>query len=498
MAGRPRSNTGGVGSRSTAHSRAQASVGPPMKVTITRSHVYPSSSMRLSIYNWRKYSRKEHTGLMGRVILPLDFLRQRVAHQEYNESLEVLYDGEAAGTIYVTFEIVREQKQPLFFGHSNTSSHCPQRAGTSSRSNSLRRRSGGSIEPASATSSATVSAIASETASPASTASFNASRSEIMRATGRSSHGTPRRRSRPQPSAHTLQLLRESLPTGWEARLSPGGEVYYANHITRTTQWQKPTEEAEASVDEAQNASIRRLESYERRSLLVSDLDVQQDDDNFGFPDEIGSPVSTPPTRPLPRSVSTIMEQAESPAPSLDDSVVELSEPRSPAALAPSSSFESNPTTPTTTPPHRRSRLVSGSPNPLSRHWSEFVVEDAQGEFPIGWEQRFTASGRPYYVDHINRSTTFTDPRQEAERRRREEALSQEAQLPQYKRDLRRKLLKLRHLVHHKQDKDAQKYGVRLSDREYRMEGTEIRVRRDHLFEDSFDTITKMTSVQLR
>ena len=40
----------------------------------------------------------------------------------------------------------------------------------------------------------------------------------------------------------------------------------------------------------------------------------------------------------------------------------------------------------------------------------------------------------------------FEDPRIAVQERRRMEALSHEAQLPRYKRDLRRKLLKLRHL----------------------------------------------------
>lgn len=33
------------------------------------------------------------------------------------------------------------------------------------------------------------------------------------------------------------------------------------------------------------------------------------------------------------------------------------------------------------------------------------------GPLPSGWEQRKTASGRIYFVDHNNRTTQFTDPR---------------------------------------------------------------------------------------
>lgn len=33
------------------------------------------------------------------------------------------------------------------------------------------------------------------------------------------------------------------------------------------------------------------------------------------------------------------------------------------------------------------------------------------GPLPAGWEVRQTTSGRYYYVDHNNRTTTFSDPR---------------------------------------------------------------------------------------
>jgi E3 ubiquitin-protein ligase NEDD4 len=35
------------------------------------------------------------------------------------------------------------------------------------------------------------------------------------------------------------------------------------------------------------------------------------------------------------------------------------------------------------------------------------------GPLPAGWEQRFTPEGRPYYVDHNTRSTTWVDPRRQ-------------------------------------------------------------------------------------
>ena len=50
--------------------------------------------------------------------------------------------------------------------------------------------------------------------------------------------------------------------------------------------------------------------------------------------------------------------------------------------------------------------LTSGARPPTERHWSEYVVDDDATDFPVGWEQRVTAAGTVYYVDHINRRTT--------------------------------------------------------------------------------------------
>ena len=36
----------------------------------------------------------------------------------------------------------------------------------------------------------------------------------------------------------------ELLPPGWESRVSPNGRIYYVDHNTRTTTWERPSVEA--------------------------------------------------------------------------------------------------------------------------------------------------------------------------------------------------------------------------------------------------------------
>lgn len=47
-----------------------------------------------------------------------------------------------------------------------------------------------------------------------------------------------------EPPSETRQ---SPLPDGWEDRRTPDGRVYYVNHVTRTTQWSRPTQPASAS-----------------------------------------------------------------------------------------------------------------------------------------------------------------------------------------------------------------------------------------------------------
>lgn len=47
------------------------------------------------------------------------------------------------------------------------------------------------------------------------------------------------RKTRSNPNLANIQLT-GNLPEGWEQAISPEGEIYYINHITRTTSWVDP------------------------------------------------------------------------------------------------------------------------------------------------------------------------------------------------------------------------------------------------------------------
>ncbi|KAK7685350.1 hypothetical protein QCA50_011714 [Cerrena zonata] len=95
------------------------------------------------------------------------------------------------------------------------------------------------------------------------------------------------------------------------------------------------------------------------------------------------------------------------------------------------------------------------------------------GPLPSGWEMRITAAGRIYFVDHNTKTTSWDDPRVPS-------ALS--ASVPQYKRDFRRKMIYFR-----SQPAMQTQRGNCM-----------LKVRRNRIFEDSYDEIMKHTPDDLR
>jgi E3 ubiquitin-protein ligase NEDD4 len=88
------------------------------------------------------------------------------------------------------------------------------------------------------------------------------------------------------------------------------------------------------------------------------------------------------------------------------------------------------------------------------------------GPLPSGWQMRMTSTGRLYYVDHNTQATTWDDPRIPS---------ALDADAPQYKRDFRQKVISLRsHTT-----------------LQLRPGTCKIKLRRSHLFEDSYREVMR-------
>ncbi|KIM30176.1 hypothetical protein M408DRAFT_328262 [Serendipita vermifera MAFF 305830] len=95
------------------------------------------------------------------------------------------------------------------------------------------------------------------------------------------------------------------------------------------------------------------------------------------------------------------------------------------------------------------------------------------GPLPSGWEMRLTPTARVYFMDHNSKTTTWDDPRLPS-------PLDQN--VPQYKRNFRRKLIYFR-----------SQPALRL------LPGNcDIKIRRNHIFEDSYAEIMRQTPNDLK
>ncbi|EIW81058.1 HECT-domain-containing protein [Coniophora puteana RWD-64-598 SS2] len=95
------------------------------------------------------------------------------------------------------------------------------------------------------------------------------------------------------------------------------------------------------------------------------------------------------------------------------------------------------------------------------------------GPLPSGWEMRLTSTGRVYFVDHNTRTTTWDDPRLPS---------NVEEDAPRYKRDYRRKVIYFR-----------SQQAMRVRDGK-----AEMRLRRNHILEDSFAATMRMSGNDLK
>ncbi|NWW82490.1 SMUF2 ligase, partial [Climacteris rufus] len=177
------------------------------------------------------------------------------------------------------------------------------------------------------------------------------------------------------------RLFDNDLPDGWEERRTASGRIQYLNHITRTTQWERPTRPASeysspgrplscfadensplsgtngASCGQAADPRLaeRRVRSQRHRNYMSR------------------THLHTPPDLPEGYEQRTTQQ----------GQVYFL---------------------------HTQTGVSTWHDPRVPRDLSNINCEEL-GPLPPGWEIRNTATGRVYFVDHNNRTTQFTDPR---------------------------------------------------------------------------------------
>ena len=229
------------------------------------------------------------------------------------------------------------------------------------------------------------------------------------------------------------------IPEGWEARVAQSGRVYFCNHVTRTTQWERPT-------------------------VAASDISVAEDDEGDGMgrnDGDDGGDAVAPPATNRRQQRQAVRRQYESrgglfPAggslpPGWERKVTPLGQVYY---------LDHNTRTSTWHDP-RQPRVVNATSD--------------LGPLPRGWEMRQNAQGRNYFVDHNSQTTQFADPRLQPPIR-----ADEDENVPQFQKDLKRKLGYIRSLLRAQPGQ------------------CDVVVRRQHLFEDSYKILNSMAPDTLK
>ena len=254
------------------------------------------------------------------------------------------------------------------------------------------------------------------------------------------------------------------LPAGWERREDNLGRTYYVDHNTRTTTWTRPSttynERDQRNAMEANTQLERR--AHQNRML-------PEDRTGASSPSQSESP--PPPASANNASAVSMMATGATTA-GTGELPAGWEQRHTPEGR---SYFVDHNTRTTTWVDPRRQQYIRmyGQSNGNGNTTIQTQPVSQLGALPSGWEMRLTNTARVYFVDHNTKTTTWDDPRLPS---------SLDQNVPQYKRDFRRKLIYFR-----------SQPALRILSGQ-----CHVKVRRDHIFEDSYAEIMRQNANDLK
>ncbi|KAK0514382.1 hypothetical protein JMJ35_002999 [Cladonia borealis] len=254
------------------------------------------------------------------------------------------------------------------------------------------------------------------------------------------------------------------LPAGWERREDNLGRTYYVDHNTRTTTWTRPST---TYNERDQRNAMEANTQLERRAHQNRMLPEDRTGANSPSQAEAPSPASSA------NNASAVSMMATGATTAGTGELPAGWEQRQ----TPEGRYyfvDHNTRTTTWVDPRRQQyiRMYGGNPNGNNTTIQTQPVSQL-GALPSGWEMRLTNTARVYFVDHNTKTTTWDDPRLPS---------SLDQNVPQYKRDFRRKLIYFR-----------SQPALRILSGQ-----CHVKVRRDHIFEDSYAEIMRQNANDLK
>ncbi|XP_040193579.1 E3 ubiquitin-protein ligase NEDD4-like isoform X11 [Rana temporaria] len=270
--------------------------------------------------------------------------------------------------------------------------------------------------------------------------------------------------SNESPSSHQQEPPVPPLPPGWEEKVDNLGRTYYVNHNNRTTQWHRPSlidvaSESDNNIRHIQQEAHRVFRSRRHISedlepehgdggdapepweTISEEMSLSSDNLNTSLPPP-ASPVSRASALELSEELnrrlqissesngeqfSSLIQREPSSrlrSCSVTDGVpeqVQLPMQREPSSRLRSCSVtdgiaeQAQPPMGAKDFPVRRAvkDTLSNpqSPQPSPYNSPKPQHKGAQSFLPPGWEMRIAPNGRPFFIDHNTKTTTWEDPR---------------------------------------------------------------------------------------
>ncbi|EDO18135.1 hypothetical protein Kpol_1031p39 [Vanderwaltozyma polyspora DSM 70294] len=273
-----------------------------------------------------------------------------------------------------------------------------------------------------------------------------------------SSNSTPNNSSSETRQLSSFEDQFGRLPPGWERRTDNFGRTYYVDHNTRTTTWKRPT------LDHAEIASANtELERKQHRGRTLPDGPSSNGNSN---PDiTVNSNSQTPAINGTAAAAFAATGATTSGLGELPSGWEQRFTPEGRAYFV-----DHNTRTTTWVDPRRQQYIRTYGPTNTTIQQQPV---SQLGPLPSGWEMRLTNTARVYFVDHNTKTTTWDDPRLPS---------SLDQNVPQYKRDFRRKVIYFR-----------SQPALRILPGQ-----CHIKVRRKNIFEDSYQEIMRQTPEDLK
>ncbi|CAO3597943.1 unnamed protein product [Absidia cylindrospora] len=413
-----------------------------------------NSVIAVQVFDQKKFKKKDQ-GFLGVI----------------NVQVSTVFDLDVGGDEMLTLDLKKSNGNETVHGklilNISTNVNAPIRNGTNT------------LAPAAAlntSTNASSSSLSRQANGEPSSSSSPAAATAATTANATSSTSTPRTDER-----------HADLPAGWERRVDHLGRPYYVDHNNRTTTWKPPT--ANTVQDQQQQTEMERLQHNarglpeDRSNAAASSTSLDNRPPSTASSsapstsaNQPSAPTSSSSSQP-PQASSTNTSNGSNVLPVQNNMTTAGSGPL-PAGWEMRTTAEGRPyfvdhnTRTTTWVDPRRQQYIS-TIGPGSNLQVQVQPVSSLGPLPSGWEMRLTSTGRVYFVDHNTKTTTWDDPRLPS---------SLDQNVPQYKRDFRRKLIYFR-----SQPSLRPVPGQ-----------CHIKVRREHVFEDSYAEVMRQAPADLK